>query len=51
VTTYQSFSTRTELGKQLVSEATVGRWLGIIGEPMVNGRKLNMALDAVGGKS
>jgi K+-transporting ATPase ATPase C chain len=36
--------------KQLVAEATVGRWLGIIGEPHVNVLKLNMALDAAGGK-
>jgi potassium-transporting ATPase KdpC subunit len=36
--------------KRLVAEATVGRWLGIIGEPRVNVLMLNRVLDAAGGK-
>jgi potassium-transporting ATPase KdpC subunit len=33
--------------RQIVSNNTAGRWLGIIGEPRVNVLKLNMALDAL----
>lgn len=36
--------------RQLVSESTTGRFLGIIGEPRVNVLRLNLALDAASTK-